>query len=139
HHLLHAATRIDGTALWANLHLLFWLSLVPFFTSWVGENPEAPVPTALYGTVFLMAGVAWLLLQATLVKRDGPDSMLRRAIGRDIKGKLSAALYASAVALAFFRTWMADALYGLVALIWLIPDRRIERTMHSEHSGRPTL
>src|SRR5213594_2657814 len=129
HHMLHAAQHIDGRVLWANLHLLFWLSLVPFTTSWVGENPRAAIPTAIYGGVFLMAGVAWLLLQDALMRRNGPDSLLARAVGRDLKGKVSAVLYASAILLAFVKVWIADALYVLVALIWFIPDRRIERSI----------
>jgi uncharacterized membrane protein len=129
HHLLHAAQHIDGRVLWANLHLLFWLSLVPFTTGWVGENPAAALPTAIYGVVFLMAGVAWLLLQRALVQRNGPDSVLARAVGRDLKGKLSALVYSSAIPLAFVRASIADALYVLVALMWLVPDRRIERTL----------
>ena len=128
HHMLHAAQDIDGRVLWANLHLLFWLSLVPFTTSWVGEYPRAAIPTAVYGGVFLMAGVAYLLLQLALVERNGPDSVLARAVGRDLKGKLSALLYASAILLAFVSTWIADSLYVLVALMWFVPDRRIERT-----------
>src|SRR2546427_420967 len=124
HHMLHAAQHIDGRVLWANLHLLFWLSLVPFTTACVGEYPRATIPTAIYGGVFLMAGVAWLLLQDALVKRNGPDSLLARAVGRDRKGKLSALLYASAILMAFLRVWIADALYVLVALIWFGPDRR---------------
>jgi len=129
HHMLHAAQHIDGRVLWANLHLLFWLSLVPFTTGWVGEYPTAPIPTALYGGVFLMAGVSWLLLQHALVRRNGADSLLARAVGRDLKGKLSALLYASAILLAFVKTWIADALYVLVALIWFVPDQRIERSI----------
>ncbi len=129
HHMLHAAQHIDGRVLWANLHLLFWLSLVPFTTGWVGEYPAAAMPTAVYGGVFLMAGVAWLLLQDALVKRNGADSLLARAVGRDLKGKLSALLYASAILLAFFKAWIADALYVLVALMWFVPDRRIERSI----------
>jgi uncharacterized membrane protein len=129
HHMLHAAQHIDGRVLWANLHLLFWLSLVPFTTGWVGEYPRAAIPTAIYGGVFLMAGVAWLLLQDALVQRNGPESLLARAVGRDLKGKLSALLYASAILLAFVKVWVADALYVLVALIWFIPDRRIERSL----------
>ena len=131
HHLLHAAQRIDGRVLWANLHLLLWLSLVPFTTGWVGEHPTAAVPTAMYGVVFLMAGVAWLLLQAALVRRNGPDSLLAHAVGRDLKGKTSALLYAAAIGLAFVDPWIADALYVLVALIWFVPDRRIERALES--------
>src|SRR2546422_457674 len=109
HHMLHAAQHIDGRVLWANLHLLFWLSLVPFTTGWVGEYPTAAIPTAIYGGVFLMAGVTWLLLQDALVKRNGPDSLLARAVGRDLKGKLSAVLYAPAVLLAFLKVGVADA------------------------------
>jgi uncharacterized membrane protein len=131
HHLLHAAPHVDGRVLWANLHLLFWLSLVPFTTGWVGEHPAVAVPTAMYGVVFLMAGVAWLLLQAALVRRNGPDSLLAHAVGRDLKGKTSALLYAAAIALAFVDPWIADGLYVLVALIWFVPDRRIERALES--------
>ena len=131
HHMLHAAQHIDGRVLWANLHLLFWLSLVPFTTAWVGDYPSAAIPTAIYGVVFLMAGVAWLLLQAALVRRNGPDSLLARAVGRDAKGKASALLYASAILLAFYRAWIADALYVLVAMVWFIPDQRIERSLGS--------
>src|SRR5215471_15175377 len=134
HHLFHAATRVNGGVLWANLHLLFWLSLVPFVTGWVADHPEAAIPTALYGGVFLMAGVAWLVLQGALVKLSGRDSALARAVGRDTKGKLSAVLYISAIALAFVRAWMADALYVVVALMWLLPDRRIERMIRSGHN-----
>src|SRR3989449_1104235 len=108
HHLLHAAQHIDGRVLWANLHLLFWLSLVPFTTGWVGEYPSAAIPTAIYGVVFLMAGVAWLLLQRALVKRDGPTSLLARAGRRDLKCKLSALLYASAIVLALLQVGVAD-------------------------------
>ena len=129
HHMLHATQHIDGRVLWANLHLLFWLSLVPFTTDWVGENPAAAIPTASYGVVFLMAGVAYLLLQTALLRRNGPDSVLARAVGRDLKGKLSALLYASAILLAFIRPWIADAIFVLVALIWFVPDRRIERAI----------
>ncbi len=118
-----------GRVLWANLHLLFWLSLVPFTTSWVGERPAAAIPTAIYGGVFLMSGVAWLLLQRALLRRNGPESLLARAVGRDLKGKLSALLYAAAILLAFVRPWIADAIYVLVALIWFVPDRRFERAI----------
>src|SRR3989440_10588040 len=109
HHMLHAAQHIDGRVLWTNLHLLFWLSLVPFTTGWVGEYPAAAIPTAVYGGVFLMAGLAWLLLQDALVKRNGPDSLLARAVGRDLKGKLSAGRYSSAVLLALPQRWVPDA------------------------------
>jgi uncharacterized membrane protein len=133
HHMLHAATHVDGSVLWPNLHLLFWLSLFPFLTGWLSEDPAAPLPTALYGVVLLMAGIAWLILQRSLVKQSGPDSPLARAVEHDVKGKLSAALYACASALAFVRTWAADAIYVLVALIWFVPDRRIERAIGSGH------
>src|SRR2546426_1607314 len=115
HHMLHAAQHIDGRVLWANLHLLFWLSLVPFTTGWVGEYPTAAIPTAIYGGVFLMAGVAWLLLQDALVKRNGPDSLLARAVGRDLKGKLSAEAVAPAGPPALLPKWVAEALHLLVA------------------------
>src|SRR5213078_4172583 len=137
HHLLHAAQHIDGRVLWANLHLLFWLSLVPFTTSWVGERPAAAIPTAIYGGVFLMSGVAWLLLQRALLRRNGPESLLARAVGRDLKGKLSALLYAAAILLAFVRPWIADAIYVLVALIWFVPDRRIERSVDPVRDSGP--
>src|SRR2546427_3884169 len=127
HHLLHAAQHIDGRVLWANLHLLFWLSLVPFTTGWVGDYPAAAIPTAIYGGVFLMAGVAWLLLQDALVRRNGPDSLLARAVGRDSKGKLSALLYSSAILLAFLKMWVADAPYVLGALISVFSPPRVER------------
>ena len=137
HHLLHATQHIDGRVLWANLHLLFWLSLVPFTTGWVGENPAAAIPTASYGVVLLMAGVAWLLLQAALLRRNGPDSVLAHAVGRDLKGKLSAFFYVAAIGLAFVSAWIADALYVLVALIWFVPDRRIERAVESLREAGP--
>ena len=135
HHLLHAAQHIDGSVLWANLHLLFWLSLVPFITSWVGERPAAAIPTAIYGGVFLMAGVAWLLLQTSLLRRNGPDSVLARAIGRDLKGKLSPFLYITGVVLSAVDARLAIAVYAVVALMWLVPDRRLERTIRA--SGEP--
>ena len=137
HHLLHATQHIDGRVLWANLHLLFWLSLVPFTTGWVGQNPAAAIPTASYGVVLLMAGVAWLLLQAALLRRNGPDSVLAHAVGRDLKGKVSAFFYVSAIGLAFVSAWIADALYVLVALIWFVPDRRIERAVESLREAGP--
>jgi uncharacterized membrane protein len=126
HHLLHAAERINGKILWANLHLLFWLSLVPFVTGWMGENHFAPVPTAVYGVVMLIAGVAYLILQKAIVANQGPNSRLAAAMGHDVKGPISAFLYAIAIPLAFVREWIADALYVTVALIWLVPDKRIE-------------
>jgi uncharacterized membrane protein len=126
HHMLHVTTRINGKILWANLHLLFWLSLVPFVTAWMGENHFAPVPTAVYGAVFLLAAVAWLILQNAIIAEEGAGSKLASAVGKDVKGKLSGALYTVAVLMAFVRPWIADALYVIVALMWLVPDPRIE-------------
>ena len=126
HHMLQAAHRINGKVLWANLHLLFWLSLVPFVTGWMGENHFAPVPTAVYGFVLLMAAVAFTILQSVLVAAQGPGSRLAAALGRDAKGKLSLALYMAAIPLAFVNERISDALYVAVALIWLVPDPRIE-------------
>jgi uncharacterized membrane protein len=130
HHMLHLADRIDGRILWANLHLLFWLSLVPFVTGWMGENHLAPLPTAVYGCVMLLAGVAYLILQKAIVAQQGPHSRLAAAIGGDVKGKLSAVLYAAAILLAFVHTWIAATIYVVVALIWLVPDRRIEAKLN---------
>jgi uncharacterized membrane protein len=127
HHMFHAADRVSGGILWANLHLLFWLSLVPFVTGWMGENHFAPLPTAVYGAVMLMAGLAYTILQGAIIAQQGPGSKLKAAVGRDLKGKLSAALYAIAIPLAFVHEWISDAIYVLVALIWLVPDPRIER------------
>jgi len=127
HHMLHAVQHVDGTVLWANMHLLFWLSLVPFVTGWVNENHFAPVPVALYGAVLLMAGVAYYILERVLIARHGRDSSLARAMGVDYKGLLSVVIYAIAVVLAFVNPWISCALYVLVAMMWFIPDRRIER------------
>jgi uncharacterized membrane protein len=129
HHLLHAAKRVSGATLWANLHLLFWLSLFPFVTGWMGENHFAAQPTALYGFVLLMAAAAYWVLQRTLIASEGGDSLLARAIGRDRKGNLSLLIYAVAIPLAFFNEWLAETCYVLVALMWLIPDKRIERAL----------
>lgn len=129
HHLLHAAERVNGKILWANLHLLFWLSLVPTATGWMGENPQAALPTALYGVILLFAAVAFTVLQLAIIGSQGPDSKLAAALGSDLKGKISLGCYFVAIPLAFFRPWMAIAIYVLVALIWLVPDRRIERTI----------
>ena len=127
HHMLHTVTRVSAGILWANLHLLFWLSLVPFVTGWMGENQFAAPPTALYGFILLMAAVAYWLLQRVILSSQGPQSRLALAIGRDLKGKISPVLYAAAIPSAFFSRWVAGGLYVLVALIWLVPDRRIER------------
>lgn len=126
HHMLHAAERINGKILWANLHLLFWLSLIPFVTGWMGENHFAPLPTAVYGVVLLLAAVAYEILQSMIVAQQGPTSRLAVAVGNDVKGKLSLALYAIAIPSAFVHQWIADGLYVLVVLMWLVPDRRIE-------------
>lgn len=129
HHMLHTVHRVTGSILWANLHLLFWLSLVPFATAWVGENHYASTPAALYGVVLLMAAIAYYVLQWCIVASQGEGSVLRRAIGRDLKGKASLVLYATAIVLAFWRAEAALVLYVVVALIWLVPDRRIENVM----------
>jgi len=130
HHMIQMADRINGTILWANLHLLFWLSLVPFATGWMGENHFAPLPTASYGAVLLLAGVAYLILQQAVIAEHGPDSRLAAAVGRDAKGKASVALYAAAVPLAFRYQWLAETIYVGVSLMWLVPDRRIESRHH---------
>ena len=126
HHMLHTVEVVSGGILWANLHLLFWLSLVPFTTAWMGENHRAPWPTAAYGTVLFGAGVAYLILQQAIVRKQGPGSKLRQLIGRDLKGKLSALFYALGIALSFVNTLPAQAIYAAVALMWLVPDPRIE-------------
>jgi uncharacterized membrane protein len=132
HHMLHAATRIDGRILWANLHLLFWLSLVPFATGWMGENHFASPPTAAYGAVMLLSGFAYWLLSKAIVAREGKGSRLALALGGDVKGKASLALYAAAIPLAFVREWLADGIFVIVALMWLVPDRRIEERLARE-------
>jgi len=129
HHMLHTVSKVSGSMLWANLHLLFWLSLFPFATGWMGENHFAPVPTALYGAVLLMAAVAYWILQRTIIISQGKTSLLAHAVGRDFKGKLSPVIYALAIPVAFINPWISQSLYVLVALMWLVPDRRIERAM----------
>ena len=129
HHMMHLCRRVTGPILWANLHLLFWLSLIPFTTGWMGENHFASAPSALYGVVLLMASVAYWMLQQLIIASQGGESELRRAVGGDWKGKLSPVLYAAAIPLAFWWHWAALALYVAVALMWLIPDRRIERVL----------
>jgi uncharacterized membrane protein len=126
HHMLQATRSISGSILWPNLHLLFWLSLTPFTTSWMGENHFAPVPTAVYGVVLLCCAVAWWILQSSIVAVEGPHSTLATAVGKDRKARTSLAMYLAAIPLAFVRPWIADALYVVVALMWLVPDRRIE-------------
>ena len=131
HHLLQRTESVSGGTLWANLDLLFWLSLFPFATAWMGENHFATTPVAFYGAVLLCAGFAYFLLQTVIVARQGPDSALARALGRDWKGKLSPLLYAAAIVLAFVNRWIAVAIYIGVALLWLVPDRRLERGFES--------
>ena len=126
HHLLHATESISGGIMWANLHLLFWLSLIPFVTGWMGENGFSSTPTAVYGCVLLMCGVAFTILVRTILHHEGPHSTLAQALGRDFKGNLSMVLYAIAIPLAFVHEWIADGIYVAVALMWLVPDRRIE-------------
>ena len=132
HHMLHAVHKVSGPMLWANLHLLFWLSLVPFATGWMGENHFTAVPTALYGVVLLMSGVAYTVLQQVIIASQGPESLLKKAVGADRKGKASLVLYATAIPLAFWQGSLSLALYVLVAVIWFIPDKRIERVVHHE-------
>jgi uncharacterized membrane protein len=131
HHMLNVTSRINGGILWANLHLLFWLSLIPFVTRWIGEYHTQPWPTAIYGGVLLLAAIAYTILQASIIKDQGPASRLRAAVGNDVKGKISAGLYVAAIALAFVRPWISDCLYFLVASIWLVPDRRIEHVVET--------
>ena len=133
HHMLHSTKRVSGGILWANLHLLFWLSLFPVTTGWMGENHAAPLPTALYGFVLLMAAIAYYILQRAIIASQGRDSVLAAAIGGDWKGKLSPVCYAAAVPLAFVNAWIAGGLYVSVALLWLVPDRRIERALTKAH------
>jgi uncharacterized membrane protein len=132
HHLLHSVHHVSGGILWANLHLLFWLSLFPFTTAWMGENHMAATPAAVYGLVLFMAAVAYYILQRAIIARQGADSVLAAAVGRDLKGKLSPLFYLAAIGLAFVNVWIANAIYLGVALLWLIPDRRIERVLSKQ-------
>jgi uncharacterized membrane protein len=132
HHMLHTCEKVTGAILWANLHLLFWLSLIPFTTGWMGENHFAETPSTLYGVVLLMAAIAYFILQQVIIASQGPDSLLKKAIGRDWKGKVSTVLYVLAIPASFRLHWVAQGIYVLVALIWLIPDRRIERMLASQ-------
>ncbi|HEV8135678.1 MAG TPA: TMEM175 family protein [Pyrinomonadaceae bacterium] len=129
HHLFHAAQHVNGRVLWANLHLLFWLSLIPFVTAWMGENHFGPAPVALYGIILLLSAIAYTILVQSLVSLHGPDSLLATALGSDFKGKISVVLDLIAIPLAFLKPWVAFAIYVLVAVMWLAPDRRIERKM----------
>jgi len=137
HHLFHSTKSVDACVLWANLHLLFWLSLFPFATGWVGENHFEAMPTAVYGVVLLMAAIAYYLLQKAIVVQQGPESLLAAAVGKDWKGKMSPICYFAAIPLAFVNVWVSNALYVLVAALWFVPDRRIERALkgHPENAS----
>jgi uncharacterized membrane protein len=132
HHLLHACRRVNGAILWANMHLLFWLSLIPFSTGWMGENDFAELPVALYGFSMLTPAVAYFILQGCIVRANGPDHRLAEALGKDVKGKISFVICVAGIGLAFANRWLACAAYVLLALLWLIPDRRIERVVGGE-------
>jgi uncharacterized membrane protein len=129
HHMLHTVNHVNGTILWTNMHLLFWLSLIPFATGWMGENNFAPLPTAVYGVALLMPAIAYYLLQVTIIRHQGTGGRLAKALGRDLKGKISPALYLAAIGFAFVLPWVSQAIYVLVALMWLVPDRRIENML----------
>jgi uncharacterized membrane protein len=129
HHMMHASSKVSGSMLWANLNLLFWLSLFPFATGWMGENHFASAPSALYGVVLFMAALAYKVLQQTVIASEGPASLLKKAVGSDWKGNISPILYVTAIGTAFLWQWVAQAIYLLVALLWLVPDRRIERAL----------
>jgi uncharacterized membrane protein len=127
HHMLHAAESVSGAGLWANLHLLFWLSLIPFTTAWMDENHFEAAPVALYGFILLMASVAYYILARVLIRDNGPDSRLAKAVGKDFKGRISVAIYVAGIAISLWQAWLAVAIYVLAAVMWIIPDRRIEK------------
>jgi uncharacterized membrane protein len=127
HHMIHMSDRVSGAVLWANLHLLFWLSLFPFGTAWMGDSHVAPLPTATYGFIQMMAGVAYFILETTLIKAQGANSRLQEALGSDFKGKISVVFYAVAIVIAWMQPWISAAIYAGVAAMWLVPDRRIEK------------
>ncbi|HEY1721288.1 MAG TPA: TMEM175 family protein [Magnetospirillaceae bacterium] len=131
HHMLHATEQVNGAVLWANLHILFWLSLIPFATGWLGENQGANLPTAVYGAILFMAAIAYVLLQRSIIAAEGESSLLKKAVGKDTKGIVSQILLVTAIPVAFVEPWASEAIYVLIALIWLIPDRRIERTLRA--------
>jgi uncharacterized membrane protein len=135
HHLFQATRRVSAGILWSNLHLLFWLSLFPLATAWMGDNRGEPAPTAVYGIVLLLAAVAYNVLQCAIIASQGPNSFLASALGRDLKGKLSPAIYLAAIPLAFVSPWIANSLYAFVALLWLVPDRRIERALEAQEQA----
>ena len=139
YHLLHAASRINGKILWANMHLLFWLSLIPFVTGWMGENHFASIPTAAYGVVLLFAAIAYYVLQSLIKSEEGPGSGISLALGSDLKGKLSPLLYLVAIPMAFVLQWISDAIYVCVALMWLVPDRRIEAKLTEKKNEETSL
>ena len=132
HHMLHSMTKVNGKILWANLHLLFWLSLVPVATGWIGESHFAKLPMALYGFILLMAGTAYYILQSIIVQSQGKNSLLKKSIGKDYKGNASPLLYIIGIAFSFYSEWLAGAVYVFVALMWLVPDRRIERVVAND-------
>jgi uncharacterized membrane protein len=132
HHMIHMTDRVNGAILWMNLHLLFWLSLIPFGTAWVGDTRLAPVPTATYGAILMFAGVAYYMLETTIIRSQGPHSRLKSAVGSDTKGIASVVMYATAIGIAFVNPWIAEAIYLGVALMWLVPDPRIERRLGHE-------
>jgi uncharacterized membrane protein len=132
HHMVHTVSKVTGSILWANLHLLFWLSLVPFTTAWMGENHFAAIPVAFYGGILFMAAVAYFILQGLIIGSHGKDSILKKAVGKDVKGKLSLLFYGAAIGCSFWLPWISLSLYSLVALIWLVPDKRIEKVMPTE-------
>jgi uncharacterized membrane protein len=136
HHMIHMTERVTGAILWANLHLLFWLSLVPFGTAWVGDTELAPFPTAVYGAILMLAGAAYYVLKEAIIRSQGSGSRLKAALGSDTKGILSVGMYAAAIPLAFVSAWISAAIYVAVALIWLVPDRRIERHLHQHERGQ---
>jgi len=135
HHMFHATRRVNAAVLWSNLHLLFWLSLIPFATAWMGETYFAALPMAVYGGVLLMAAIAYYILQTRIIHEQGEDGLVARAVGGDLKGKLSPLFYIAAIPAAFVSRWISGALYVAVALMWLVPDRRIERVLAEEESG----
>jgi uncharacterized membrane protein len=135
HHMMHVTERVTGGIMWANLHLLFWLSLTPFVTAWMGENHFAPLPTAVYGGVMLSAAISYTILQTVIIRDEGPHSKLATAVRNDVKGKLSMALYALAIPMAFVNQLISDVIYVTVALTWLVPDRRIEKKIHHHESA----
>jgi uncharacterized membrane protein len=135
HHLIHMTDRVTGGILWANLHLLFWLSLIPLGTAWVGETELAPLPTAVYSAILMLAGTAYYILKTTIIRSQGPRSKLQAALGSDAKGIVSVVIYAVAIPLAFVNDWIAAALIVAVALVWLVPDRRIEQRLHGHERG----